>query len=155
MSNISEAYYQNTGSGYGKQLKDFERILFDANNEARTYVKDNLVKYLSKKGVSLDDKEYAQLAKYLSVKRYTTQITKDVKIGNKIIKAKDLIECIQKSTDMLFEGGDIHNEIVPINPRVKGLIAKVERLEDCPEEFLKFAKDNNLSIILMKPANEK
>lgn len=155
LSNISEAYYQNTGSGYGKQLKDFERILFDANNEARTYVKDNLVKYLSKKGVSLDDKEYAQLAKYLSVKRYTTQITKDVKIGNKIIKAKDLIECIQKSTDMLFEGGDIHNEIVPINPRVKGLIAKVERLEDCPEEFLKFAKDNNLSIILMKPANEK
>lgn len=155
LSNISEAYYQNTGSGYGKQLKDFERILFDANNEARTYVKDNLVKYLSKKGVSLDDKEYAQLAKYLSVKRYTTQITKDVKIGNKIIKAKDLIECIQKSTDMLFEGGDIHSEIVPINPRIKGLIAKVERLEDCPEEFLKFAKDNNLSIILMKPANEK
>ena len=155
LSNISEAYYQNTGSGYGKQLKDFERILFDADNEARTYVKDNLVKALSNKGVSLNDKEYAQLAKYLSLKKYTTQITKDVKIGNKIIKAKDLIECIQKSTDALFEGGDIHSEIVPLNPRVKGLVAKVERLEDCPEAFLKFAKDNNLPIILMKPAKEK
>ena len=54
----------------------------------------------------------------------------------------------------MFEGGDIHSEIVPINPRVKGLIAKVEKLEDCPEEFLKFAKLHNLPIILMKPTKE-
>lgn len=153
-ANISEANYANTGSGCGKGLETFKRILFNANGSARTYVKDHLIKELSKKGVELNDNEYAQLSRFLVAKKYTTQITKNIKIGDKIINAKDLVECLEKSRDALFEGGDIHSEIVPINPRVKGLIAKVEKLEDCPEEFLKFAKLHNLPIILMKPTKE-
>ena len=153
-ANISEANYANTGSGCGKGLETFKRILFNANGSARTYVKDHLIKELSKKGVELNDNEYAQLSRFLVAKKYTTQITKNIKIGDKVINAKDLVECLEKSRDALFEGGDIHSEIVPINPRVKGLIAKVEKLEDCPEEFLKFAKLHNLPIILMKPTKE-
>ena len=154
LANISEAYYSNTSSGGHKNLQDFERILFNQTGEERTYVKDNFVKAMSKKGVDLTDKEYAQLSKYLLSKKYTTQITKDVKIGDKVIKAKDLVACIEKARDALFEGGNIHSEIVSLNPRVKGLIAKVEKLEDCPEEFLQIARDNNLPIILMKPEKD-
>lgn len=153
-ANISEANYANTGSGCGKGLETFKRILFNANGSARTYVKDHLIKELSKKGVELNDNKYAQLSRFLVAKKYTTQITKNIKIGDKIINAKDLVECLEKSRDALFEGGDMHSEIVPINPRVKGLIAKVGKLEDCPEEFLKFAKLHNLPIILMKPTKE-
>ena len=153
-ANISEANYANTGSGCGKGLETFKSILFDANGSARTYVKDHLIKELSKKGVELNDNEYAQLSRFLVAKKYTTQITKNIKIGDKVIKAADLVECLEKSRDALFEGGDIHSEIVPINPRVKGMIAKVEKLEDCPEEFLIFAKEHNLPIILMKPTKD-
>ena len=34
------------------------------------------------------------------------------------------------------------------------MFAKVEKLEDCPEEFLKFAKEHDLPIILMKPTRD-
>lgn len=153
-ANISEANFSNTGSGYGKGLETFKTILFDANGSARTFVRDRLIKELSKKGIKLNDKEYAQLVKYLITKKYTTQITKDIKIGEQVIKAEVLVKALETSRDALFEGGDIHSEIVPINPRVKGLIAKVEKLEDCPPEFLNFAKTHNLPIILMKPTKE-
>ena len=106
---------------------------------------------MSKKGVKLNDKEYAQLAKYLITKKYTTQITKDIKIGDQVIKAKDLIDALETSREALFDNEVMHNEIVSINPRIKGLFAKVESLEDCPVEFLKFAKRYNLPIILMRP----
>ena len=153
-ANISEANYENTGSGCRKGLETFKRILLNANGSARTYVKDHLTKELSNKGIELNDNEYAQLAKYLITKKYTTQITKDIKIGDKVIKASDLVECLEKSRDALFKGGDQHSEIVPINPRVKGLIAKVEKLEECPEEFLQFAQKHNLPIILMKATKD-
>lgn len=42
-----------------------------------------------------------------------------------------------------------HNEVVVANPRVTGMIAKVLRLEDCPEPFLQYAKENDLPIILV------
>ena len=154
LANISEAYYRNIGSGTKKDINVFRRILFEQTDAERTYVKDNFVKAMSKKGVDLTDKEYAQISKYLLSKKYTTQITKDIKIGDKVIKAKDLVACIEKARDALFEGGNVHSEIVSLNPRVKGLIAKVEKLEDCPEEFLQIAKEYNLPIILMKPEKD-
>ena len=154
-ANISEAYYENTGSGCGKDINVFKTILFEQDNAARTYVKNHLMQDLLKKGIQLSNDEYVQLSKFLMSKKYTTQITKNVKIGDRVIKASDLVECLESSRDALFFGGDIHSEIVSINPRVKGLIAKVEKLEECPEEFLQFAQKHNLPIILMKPTKEQ
>jgi hypothetical protein len=154
-ANISEAYFENLGSGTQKQFSNYKNILFNSSNEARTYVRDNLLAELNKKGIKLDDAEYAQLSRQLIPIKYTTQITKDIKIGSKIIKAADLVTCLDKSRDKLFNGGDIHSEIVSLNPRVKGLIAKVNTLSECPEEFLRFAQSHNLPIILMKPAQKE
>ena len=42
-----------------------------------------------------------------------------------------------------------HNEIVALNSKVKGLIAKADTLAGCPEWFLEFSKENNLPIILV------
>ena len=153
IANISEAYFENLGSGTQKQLSDYKNILFNSSNEARTYVKNHLISELSKKGIGLSDAEYAQLSKYLITLKYTTQV-KDIKIGDKIIKAKDLVTCLEASRDKLFEGGDIHSEIVSLNPRVKGLIAKVNNLSECDEEFLRFAQIHNLPIIIMKPTHK-
>ena len=150
-ANISEAYYSNTGSGCGKGLETFKSILF----AARTFVRDRLKQELTKKGIRLNDKEYAKLVKYLINKKHLTQITKDIKIGQYTVKAKDLVKALEVSRDALFEGGDIHSEIVPVNPRIKGLVAKVEKLEDCPEEFLRFAQAHDLPIILMKATKDE
>ncbi len=104
-------------------------------------------------GYNLNDIEYAALSRYLFNKKYTSQITKDIEVGTTLIRAQDLVKALEKSRDSLFEGEDIHSEIIPINPKVKGLIAKVSKLEDCPAVFLKFAKEHGLPIILMEPAN--
>jgi hypothetical protein len=79
-----------------------------------------------------------------------SQIRKNIQIGDKVINAKDLVNALEKSRDALFYGYE-HSEIIPINPKVKGIYAKVSKLEDCPEELLKFAKEHDLPIILMKP----
>lgn len=147
-ANISEANYANTGSGCEKTINKFSEILFNGDNSARTYVRDHLLSELKLKGVELTDVEYADLAEYLHHKKYTTQI-KDFTVGNKTIKRADLVEALENSRDKLFEGGDIHSEIVSINPRVKGLVARVTDISECPPEFLNFAKQHNLPIILI------
>jgi hypothetical protein len=150
-ANVSEAYYQNLGSGGRKDINSFKYFSFYGKSKSHSFIKQHLLEELSKKGINLDDNEYAILVKFLMSKKYTTQITQDVKIGNKVIKANDLVESLEQAREFLFKGGYGHNEIVSINPRIKGLIAKVEKLKDCPEEFLAFAKEHDLPIILMKP----
>ena len=64
------------------------------------------------------------------------------------IKAKDLRDALESSRDELFQGLQ-HSELVSMTPRVSGLIARVSKIEDCPQAFLKFAKEHNLPIILI------
>ena len=161
-ANISEAFFRNSGSGYEKDLNAFRELLFGSREinddkqtyDVRHYVKNNFMKEMEQLGYNLNDSEYAELTQFMFNKKYLSQIREDVKIGDKVIKASDLVSALEKSRDTLFEGGDIHSEIIPLNPKVKGMIAKVEKLEDCPPEFLKFAKEHDLPIILMKPSKE-
>lgn len=145
--NISEAFYSNTGSGTEKSAHRFEKLLFNAEGNKRTFVKDSFIKELSSKGIELSEEEYIELVKKLSNKKYITSL-KDMKIGDRVIKSSDLIEALENSRDRLFEGNQ-HSEIVPINPRIKGLIAKANTLNECPAEFLEFAKKHNLPVILI------
>ena len=147
--NISEAYPHNVGSGTHKNMDNFEEILFDFNNEERTFVKNNLIKELRYKGIWLNNSDYEILGKYLVKKKYITAIKKDIKIGNKRIKAKTLVKCLENSRDSLFSKKHMHNEIVVLNPKIQGMFAKQQSLSECNEEFLRFAHKNNLPIILM------
>jgi len=42
-----------------------------------------------------------------------------------------------------------HNEIVALNSRIVGVIAKENSINDCPSWLLEFAKDNNLPVFLI------
>lgn len=158
-SNISVANFENIGSGYKKDLSSFGRLLFDIptsppRNEAyniRRFVRNNFTKEMNKLGYELNDSEYAQLSQVMFNKKYLSQIRENVKIGDKLIKASDLVSALEKSRDTLFSGNKVHSEIVVLNPKVKGLVARVKRIEDCPQEFLEFAKEHDLPIIMMKP----
>ena len=165
-ANYSEAFWGNTHSGGEKGLDSFQHFLFGSRKikkedidgkvktwDVRHYVKDYFIQEMEQKGYNLNETEYASLSKYLFNKKYISQIHKDIQIGNKMIKARDLTDALEKSRDKLFYG-DEHSELIPINPKIKGLIAKVEKLEDCPVGLLKFAQEHDLPIILMKPATK-
>ncbi len=145
--NVAEAYYQNLGSGYKKDINSFTSILFDQSDETRTFVRDGFIEAMKERGVAISLQDYAQLSKYIFSKKYTTQI-KNVRIGDKVYNAEDLVYAFEKSRDALFQGYE-HSEIVSINPRIKGLIARVSDINDVPQEFLNFANKKNLPIILI------
>lgn len=166
-SNYSEAFWGNTHSGGEKGLDAFQNYLFgsrkikkeDVNGKKETwdvrhFVKDNFIKQMIEFGYNLSETEYAALSQYLFGKKYLSQIRKDVQIGEKVIDAKDLVKALEKSRDELFYGYE-HSEIIPINPKIKGIFAKVDKIEDCPEDVLKFAKEHDLPIILMKKESVK
>ena len=153
-ANIGEAYYENLGSGYAKTINDYKNIVFDQVGEIRTFVRDKFLTELKNKGIELTEEEYGVLAQSILNKKYTAQLNKDVTIGDKTIKTEDLIACLEASREYLFDGGNIHSELVVVNPRVIGLFAKVENLSDCPKEFLLFAEKYDLPIIIMRPTDK-
>ena len=108
-----------------------------------------MVKELKKNKINITTDEYAKLSEYLQQFQYPSQITKDFKIGDKVISASTLRGVVEKTTDALFEGGNIHSELVVLNPKVKALVARVSSIEECSQEFIELAQQNNLPIILI------
>ncbi len=145
--NVAQAYYGNLASGMQKDISDFASILFDQSGETRTFVRDGFIEAMKERGLDISLQDYAQISKYIFSKKYTTQI-KDIKIGDRTFKADDLVYAFEKSRDALFQGYE-HSEIVSINPRIKGLIARVSDINDVPSEFLEFARKKNLPIVLI------
>ncbi len=147
MANVAQASNTNISSGYKKDLKHFAKDLYSFW-ELNTYVRDNFINELDKSGINLTKDEYAKLSKYIVDIQYSTQITKDIKIGNKTIPAELLQKALNESRERLFDGS-LHSEIVAINPRVKALVARVSSLDECSQEFLELAAENELPIILI------
>ncbi|MEE3350232.1 MAG: hypothetical protein VZR09_09360 [Candidatus Gastranaerophilaceae bacterium] len=147
MANVAQASNTNISSGYKKDLKNFAKDLYGFW-QVNTYVRDNFINELDKAGISLTKEEYVELAKQLVNIQYSTQINKDIKIGNKTIPAELLQSALNESRDRLFDG-DLHSEIVAINPRIKALVARVSSINECSIEFLELATENNLPIILI------
>ena len=77
----------------------------------------------------------------------------DVPIGAVIVRDGKVVARGENQVQ-LRKNPTLHAEIVAINPRVKGMIAIAEKIEDCPPEFLAFAKEHNLPIILMKSTDK-
>ena len=152
-ANVSHAYFSNTSSGTKKGFAHFVEEMFE-NSKYRTYVKDNFKSYLTEKGVEISDEEYTKIIKYIQSKKYPETQIKNLKVGNRTFTREDILGAFTYSRDQLIEVKKMkthgeHNEIVALNSKVKGLIAKVNSLDECPEWFLEFAKDNNLPIILI------
>lgn len=158
-ANISIAYKNNLSLGYHRTFEDFKNILFLEENdkygykynnlkEPREFIKNKFLECLAQRGINLSKQEYILLSEEIISKKFTTQITKDIQIGDKLIKATDLQGALEDSRNALFEP-ERHNEIDCYNPVIKGLFAKVDSIEECPEEFLRFAAKYDLPIILM------
>ena len=154
-ANISHAYYSNTGSGTGKGLQNFVHELFEDGHH-RSYVKDQFIDFLkTERGIEIDDSAYAKITEYIMSKKFPeTQLKGNFTIDGKTYKANDILDAFTFSRDQLIKETKekthgSHNEMVGLNAKVKGLIAKVNTFEELPEYFLRFAKENNLPIILI------
>lgn len=128
-------------TGNTKDEKYFVRLLFEnKSNKAYKYSFKNTLN--SKYNIKLTDEEYIELMKQIQPKKYATQL-KDVKIGNKVLKAEQLQDAINDCMNKATEG-----EITSFNPKVEAIYAKVTSLKECPEELLLLAQKYNLPIVL-------
>ena len=87
-------------------------------------------------------------------KKYPETQIKDINIGTRTFKGEDIQKAFTYSRDQLIDvkkmkTHGMHNELVGMNTQVRGIVAKVRSLNDCPNWFLEFAKENNLPIILI------
>ena len=152
-ANISHAYYANTASGTQKGLGSFVRELFE-DGEHRSFVKDKFKSFLKSKDIEISDSEYAAIANVIMSKKYPETQIKDINIGTRTFKGEDIQKAFTYSRDQLIDvkkmkTHGMHNELVGMNTQVRGIVAKVKSLNDCPNWFLEFAKENNLPIILI------
>ena len=152
-ANISHAYYANTASGTHKGLGSFVRELFE-DGEHRSFVKDKFKSFLKSKDIEISDSEYAAIANVIMSKKYPETQIKDINIGTRTFKGEDIQKAFTYSRDQLIDVNKMkthgmHNELVGMNTQVKGIVAKVKSLNECPNWFLEFAKENNLPIILI------
>lgn len=152
-ANIAHAYFSNTSSGTKKGFKNFVSEMFE-NSEHRSFVKNKFLEYFKQRNCEISDKEYAAITRYIRKKQYPETQIKGLKIGDRVFSKEDLIGAFTYSRDKLIsekkmKAHGMHNEIVGLNAQIKGLIAKVSSLKECPDWFLEFARDNNLPIILV------
>lgn len=164
-SNLVVAAPRNSVTGFKKNLLEDSSSLFDEHYDTRVGVSYSILKHLKENaGVSLTRDEYAVLFdKYLKTKKHFSQINKNIRIGDKVIKAEDLKAAINDAQQSLFVNnksneidgtyGD-NNELTTIDPVPTGIYSAKLRIEDCSAELLKFAEEKGLPIIL-NPAKKE
>ena len=124
-------------------------------NSPEHYVllKNSLLKNLKNKGYDLNDKDYIALFNELKHKEYFNEITNDIKIGNKVLKADELRDALElssvelSSTSMYGQGSN--NEVTSIIDGIKAIFARVDNIDDVKPEIKQLAKDNGLDIVLL------
>lgn len=164
-SNLVVAAPRNSVTGFKKNLLEDSSSLFDEHYDTRVGVSYSILKHLKENaGVSLTRDEYAVLFdKYLKTKKHFSQLNKNIRIGDKVIKAEDLKAAINDAQQSLFVNnksneidgtyGD-NNELTTIDPVPTGIYSAKLRIEDCSAELLKFAEEKGLPIIL-NPARKE
>jgi len=143
LSDIVSATRNNQGSGTRKDLSDF---VFNSIKDTR--FRREIPNYI-KKRLKINDEEYAELFNYVMGKKYLTQIKDEEKIviNNREFSAKDIKEIILSAQESIISKQQ--NEVCLYKPQIKGLIAKVEKINEVPKEFLLFAKQNDLPIFIL------
>ena len=152
-SNIAQAYFADTSSGNAKNISDIVKLYFSDETPIKAYrsfLKEQFISWFKeKKGVKLSEQQYSEIINYVLQKKYPeTQLPLSDFNG---IKGQDLLDAFTFSRDQLINmkfSGE-HNEVVGLNSKIKGVIAKVSSLDDCPDYCLQFAKRNGYPIILV------
>lgn len=146
--NIITTEEYNQSSGYEKVYNDILELIFEDDDYARNNFKNSVLKRLE---ADCSDEEYAKFYKEnLASKTRLSQI-KDYEtftLSNKTFSGKELKQAIVEFQDSLLNNSS-NNEIVGCTPKIRGVIAKANSLEEVPTELLEFARENDLPVILI------
>lgn len=153
---IINASREDQGSGTLKSEQDAIEFIFDYSISDR---RDGFKKsFLEGLNISSEDVNEADFAEFynsnLSGKTSFIQFPVDKKyiLGKKTLNGEMIITGIKKYQDELTEHSEDynnHNEIIGTSPKIKALVAKEKNPENLPSAFLKFARENDLPIILI------
>lgn len=146
--NIANAAKENQSSGFQKEFDKFSKIITGENQILSPH--RQTIPSTIKKELNLTDDEYSELYQLLASKKYLSQIQdgKTYTIGTRSIDGSEIKQAIKKANDELINVGQ-HNESNVYNPKINAIVAKVNSIEEIPEDFLKFAKEQNLTIYIL------
>ncbi len=140
-SNVTEAFYRNTGSGNAKDGDAMVRMLNsegDTKLYASNFIKDKL---------DLTPAEYSELYKYIADRKF--QHINDIEINGKKISGDAIRHAITEfQDDLIMRSPNIHNEVCVYNPEMKALIALADSIDEVSQEMKDFAKQHNFPIII-------
>lgn len=148
-------------SGYNHTFESFARELNNnAVSEDSVLVKQYFKDSLEQSGVKLTDSEYVKLLETINNKQYFSQLTQDVDIDGKIIKADVLRNAAEsankKLADKILYGEGGNNEVTSLVDGVEAIYARVDDISEVKPEIMQLAKENNLKVILLgKPSTQK
>lgn len=160
--NISNAYNGNQYSGTFKNVHDFIKQVQAKEDMYKEYRK--MIPGIIKMELSLNDDEYAELFRMLSENSSSSRIytnsrnsktgkqiyiNKKFKINDKVITGEDIIKAVRKAGDEILRNTTDFNEICMYKPKTNAFIAKVDKIDEIPERYLKFVREHNLPIILL------
>lgn len=160
--NTVNAYTSNQYSGTFKNESDFlELVRADEEilREYRQVIPDTI-----KKQLGLSDEEYGKLYdmifdnKHLSGIYLNTfddrtkrmiNVDKKFVINGRIIEGRDVAAAIKKAGSTLIKETFDFNEVNLYKPIANAFIAKVDSIDEIPDEFLEFVRNNSLPIVLL------
>ena len=152
--NIASMDSENRMSGYKKSLTGFVDLIFNPQgSEQRNYFRNAFLKSLEINPDSVSDEDFAKFYKRYLV---NTETLSDINLQGMYVLGKNIISGIevkkaiidfQKS--LINKNNSSHNEIVGYAPKVEALVSKVKHFSQLPEDFLEFARNNDLPIILI------
>lgn len=147
--NIANASFSNQGSGSNKDFFGFSEILRGQNSKS-AYRK--LIPDLIKKELNLSDEEYALLYTKLQKIRYISQLDNigTITLGEKTFSAKQIKDAIRNADEITIASlKSQHNEVNLYTPKTQAVVAKVNSIEELPQELLNFAHKYNLPIFIL------
>ena len=155
--NVINAHNKNLFSGGKKGFDYYQAVVADPRNQHRLSVPKA---FATSETIKLSPAEYSELFAQLQKYKYVSQLDfiPPVKIGNKTLTGSQIKEVLQNAADTALRNdsdviGYAHNEVNLYAPKTNAIVAKLDSLEEVPQELLDLAEEKNLPIYLFGRGN--
>ncbi len=151
-TNIINEEKTNQSSGIQKGIENVLKLIY-TNTKSRLNFKKTLLYNLGIDETEIKEDDFSEFYKNtIASKTSLNQINpnKEYKIGRYGFSGTELINAIKEYQESLIDKEEhTHNEIIGYTPKIQGLIAIADTINELPDDFLKFAYENNYPIILI------
>ncbi len=149
--NVANAAPSNQSSGGNKNLSRFVDIV--AESDEKDSFRTLIPNYIKKK-LNITDNEYSELYSKIQKYQFVSQLdnVNSISVGNKTFSGKQIKKAILEADDLMIkkhQGYSKHNEANLYIPKTNAVVAKVDNLDEVPQNLLDFAQKYDLPIYLL------